>query len=51
MNRIIRNVILYFLIFLVVIGIISVFTGQNNQAKELNTNQFMQALQNNEIVE
>ncbi|MFC4403594.1 ATP-dependent zinc metalloprotease FtsH [Gracilibacillus xinjiangensis] len=49
MNRIIRNVILYFLIFLVVIGIISVFTGQNNQAEELNTSQFMQALQNNEI--
>ncbi|SES22609.1 cell division protease FtsH [Gracilibacillus ureilyticus] len=49
MNRIIRNVILYFLIFLVVIGIISVFTGQNNQAEELNTNEFMQALQNNEI--
>lgn len=51
MNRIIRNVILYFLIFLVVIGIISVFTGQNNQAEELKSSQFMQALENNEIKE
>ncbi|WP_163539346.1 ATP-dependent zinc metalloprotease FtsH [Gracilibacillus sp. YIM 98692] len=49
MNRIIRNVILYFLIFLVVIGIISVFSSQNNQAEEFKVNEFMQALQNNEI--
>ncbi|ENH97639.1 ATP-dependent metalloprotease FtsH [Gracilibacillus halophilus YIM-C55.5] len=51
MNRIIRNVILYFLIFLVVIGIISVFSNQNNQAEELKVNEFMQALENNEIQE
>ncbi|SHN37405.1 ATP-dependent zinc metalloprotease FtsH [Gracilibacillus kekensis] len=51
MNRIIRNVILYFLIFLVVIGIISVFSSQNNQAEELKVNEFMQALENNEIKE
>lgn len=51
MNRIIRNVILYFLIFLVVIGIISVFSSQNNQAEELKVSEFMQALENNEIKE
>ncbi len=49
MNRIIRNVILYFVIFLVVIGIISVFSSQNNQAEELKVNEFMQALENNQI--
>ncbi|MFD2656054.1 ATP-dependent zinc metalloprotease FtsH [Gracilibacillus thailandensis] len=51
MNRIIRNVILYFVIFLVVIGIISVFSSQNNQAEELKVNEFMQALENNQIKE
>ncbi|WP_058305667.1 ATP-dependent zinc metalloprotease FtsH [Gracilibacillus massiliensis] len=51
MNRIIRNVILYFLIFLVVIGIISVFSSQNNQAEELKVNEFMQVLEDNEIKE
>ncbi|SFM50506.1 cell division protease FtsH [Gracilibacillus orientalis] len=51
MNRIIRNVILYFVIFLVVIGIISVFSSQNNQAEELKVNEFMQALENNEITD
>ncbi|MGN8648246.1 ATP-dependent zinc metalloprotease FtsH [Gracilibacillus sp. HCP3S3_G5_1] len=51
MNRIIRNVILYFVIFLVVIGIISVFSSQNNQAEELKVNEFMQALENNQITQ
>ncbi|RCW63030.1 ATP-dependent zinc metalloprotease FtsH [Saliterribacillus persicus] len=51
MNRIIRNVILYFLIFLVVIGIVSVFNGQNNQAEEFKVSEFTQALENGEIAE
>ncbi|QTN01285.1 ATP-dependent zinc metalloprotease FtsH [Sediminibacillus dalangtanensis] len=49
MNRIFRNVIFYFLIFLVVIGIVGVFNGQNNQETEYNVNEFMQALNNGEI--
>src|SRR5699024_9495842 len=49
MNRIIRYVILYLLVFLVIIGIISIFNGQNNQAEEMKVNEFMQALDNNEI--
>ncbi|SDK60734.1 ATP-dependent zinc metalloprotease FtsH [Sediminibacillus albus] len=51
MNRIFRNVIFYFLIFLVVIGIVGVFNGQNNQETEYNVNEFMQALNNGEISE
>lgn len=51
MNRIIRNVILYLFIFLVVIGIINVFINQNNQAQEFKVNEFMEALENNEIKE
>ncbi len=33
------------------IGIISVFSSQNNQAEELKVNEFMQALENNQIKE
>ncbi|UOQ83869.1 ATP-dependent zinc metalloprotease FtsH [Gracilibacillus salinarum] len=51
MNRIIRNVILYFVIFLAVIAIISVFSSQNNQAEELNVSEFYEALENNQIAE
>ncbi|WP_164670639.1 ATP-dependent zinc metalloprotease FtsH [Virgibacillus doumboii] len=51
MNRIFRNVIFYLLIFLVVIGVIGVFNGQNDQAEELNVQQFMNALNNGEIEE
>ncbi|MDC3414850.1 ATP-dependent zinc metalloprotease FtsH [Aquibacillus sp. 3ASR75-11] len=49
MNRIFRNVIFYFLIFLVVIGIVGVFKGQNDEAKEYDVNQFLQALNGGEI--
>ncbi|UOQ49496.1 ATP-dependent zinc metalloprotease FtsH [Gracilibacillus caseinilyticus] len=51
MNRIIRNVILYFVIFLAVIAIISVFSSQNNQAEELKVSEFYEALENNQIAE
>ncbi|MDX8047712.1 ATP-dependent zinc metalloprotease FtsH [Gracilibacillus sp. S3-1-1] len=51
MNRIMRNVILYFVVFIAVIGIITMFTSQNNQADELKVNEFMEALENNQIKE
>ncbi|WP_066185592.1 MULTISPECIES: ATP-dependent zinc metalloprotease FtsH [Gracilibacillus] len=51
MNRIIRNVILYFVIFLVLIAIIQVITGQNNQAEELNLQEFEQALEGDQLSE
>ncbi|MEN1966443.1 ATP-dependent zinc metalloprotease FtsH [Lentibacillus sp. N15] len=51
MNRLFRNVIFYFLIFLVIIGVISVFKGQNDQAEQYNVEEFMQALNNGEIAE
>lgn len=49
MNRIVRNVIFYFVIFLVVISVMNVFTGQNNQQEEYNASEFMQALDNGTI--
>ncbi|MGY0694544.1 ATP-dependent zinc metalloprotease FtsH [Virgibacillus sp. FSP13] len=51
MNRLFRNVIFYFLIFLVIIGVIGVFKGQNDQAEQYNVEEFMQALNNGEIAE
>ncbi|MFD1039865.1 ATP-dependent zinc metalloprotease FtsH [Virgibacillus byunsanensis] len=51
MNRIFRNVIFYLLIFLVVIGVIGVFNGQNDQAEQFNVQEFFDALNNGEIDE
>ncbi|MFB4168676.1 ATP-dependent zinc metalloprotease FtsH [Virgibacillus sp. JSM 102003] len=51
MNRIFRNVIFYLLIFLVVIGIIGVFNGQNDEAKEYNVQEFTDALNSGEVKE
>ncbi|TRM11131.1 ATP-dependent metallopeptidase FtsH/Yme1/Tma family protein [Lentibacillus cibarius] len=51
MNRIFRNVIFYLLIFLVVIGVIGVFKGPNEQREQFNVQEFMNALNNGEIVE
>ncbi|RYG72679.1 ATP-dependent zinc metalloprotease FtsH [Lentibacillus lipolyticus] len=51
MNRIFRNVIFYLLIFLVVIGVIGVFNGPNEQREEINVQKFMNALNNGEIEE
>ncbi|WP_269410845.1 ATP-dependent zinc metalloprotease FtsH [Lentibacillus daqui] len=51
MNRLFRNVIFYFLIFLVIIGVIGVFKGQNDQAEQLNVEEFMQSLNNGEVAE
>ena len=49
MNRIIRNVVLYLFIFIVLIGIISVFSNQNNQAEEYKVSDFVNALDNKQI--
>ncbi|MFD2209300.1 ATP-dependent zinc metalloprotease FtsH [Virgibacillus halophilus] len=49
MNRIFRNTFFYLLLLLVVIGVIGVFNGQGDQAKEYNVKQFTQALDNGEI--
>ncbi|SHG40391.1 ATP-dependent zinc metalloprotease FtsH [Ornithinibacillus halophilus] len=51
MNRIFRNAFFYLLLFLVIIGVLGVLNGQNEQAKEFNVNEFMQALNNGEIDE
>src|SRR5690625_4939007 len=51
MDRIFRNVLFNALIFLVLIGVISLFQGQNEQSTEYNVKQFMQALDNGEISE
>ncbi|WP_407272601.1 ATP-dependent zinc metalloprotease FtsH [Radiobacillus sp. PE A8.2] len=51
MNRVFRNVLFYFLIFLVVIGVVSIFNNSNNQATEYNVSEFYQALNNGEIEE
>ncbi|GAA0609162.1 ATP-dependent zinc metalloprotease FtsH [Virgibacillus siamensis] len=51
MNRIFRNVVFYLLIFLVVIGVIGVFNGQNEEAEQYDVQEFMQALNNGDIEE
>ncbi|MCF6411903.1 ATP-dependent zinc metalloprotease FtsH [Pseudalkalibacillus salsuginis] len=49
MNRIFRNTIFYLLIFLVVVGIVSFFNGNNNDVKQLRYDQFTEALQKGEV--
>lgn len=51
MDRIFRNILFYALIFLVLIGVISLFKGPNEQADEYNVQQFINALDNGEIAE
>ena len=51
MDRVFRNILFYALIFLVLIGVISLFQGQNDHAEQYNVRQFMPALDNGEIVE
>ncbi|MFB1051042.1 ATP-dependent zinc metalloprotease FtsH [Paraliobacillus sp. JSM ZJ581] len=51
MNRIVRNVIFYFVIFIVVISIMGVFTGQNNQQKEYSVSEFMEQFDKGNIAE
>lgn len=51
MKRLMRNVFFWFLIFLVVVAVIELFRGQDEQAKELNVEEFMQALNNGDVAE
>src|SRR5690625_309190 len=51
MERIFRYVLFYALIFVVLLGVISLFKCQNEQNKEYNVEEFMQALDNGEIAE
>ncbi|MUV38041.1 ATP-dependent zinc metalloprotease FtsH [Lentibacillus sp. JNUCC-1] len=51
MSRVIRHVVLYVFIFLVLIGILSLFKGQSDKAEEYNVQEFMDALSNGEIHE
>ncbi|WP_042220759.1 ATP-dependent zinc metalloprotease FtsH [Oceanobacillus manasiensis] len=51
MNRIFRNVFFWVLIFFVVVGVIGVFNGQNEEAEQFNVKQFTDALNNGEIEE
>src|SRR5690625_5256787 len=51
MNRWFRNIFFYGVMFLVVIAVISLFKGQNDDVKEFSVHEFTQALNNNEIKE
>ncbi|RFA35858.1 cell division protein FtsH [Virgibacillus dokdonensis] len=51
MSRIFRNAVFWIVIVLVIISVISLFSGQNEEAKEYNVKQFMDALNNGEIKE
>ncbi|NSL52910.1 ATP-dependent zinc metalloprotease FtsH [Calidifontibacillus erzurumensis] len=49
MNRIFRNTIFYLLIFLVVIGVVSFFSGTGQQQKQLTYDQFITHLEKGDI--
>ncbi len=49
MNRIFRNTIFYLLIFLVVVGIVSFFNGNNNDVTQFRYDEFKTKLQNGEV--
>src|SRR5699024_7900523 len=51
MDRVFRQILFYALIFLVLIGVISLFKGQGDQTEEYNVQQFVQALDSGEIAE
>src|SRR5699024_12110162 len=51
MNRGFRNILFYALIFLVLIGVVSLFKGQGDQSKEYNVKEFMHALEKDKIAE
>ncbi|QPC47993.1 ATP-dependent zinc metalloprotease FtsH [Mangrovibacillus cuniculi] len=51
MNRILRNTIFYLLIFLVIIGIVSYFSGTNEPAKDLTYSEFVTKLEQGEVEE
>lgn len=49
MNRIFRNVIFYLLIFLVIIGIVSIFQADPDETEQITFNEFQQELENDNI--
>ncbi|WP_096203230.1 ATP-dependent zinc metalloprotease FtsH [Bacillus sp. FJAT-45350] len=49
MNRIFRNTIFYLLIFLVIVGIVSFFTGDQVETEQLTLDQFQSHLENNQV--
>ncbi|RKL65228.1 cell division protein FtsH [Salipaludibacillus neizhouensis] len=49
MNRIFRNTIFYLLIFLVIVGIVSVFQADPDETSEFTFNEFQQELENDNI--
>lgn len=51
MNRIFRNTIFYLLIFLVIIGVVSFFTGGNPKTEQLTYNEFISNLENGNVEE
>lgn len=51
MNQIFRNVFFWVLVFFVIIGVIGVLNGPNEESQELDVEQFISALNNGEIKE
>jgi cell division protease FtsH len=51
MNRIFRNTIFYLLIFLVIIGVVSFFTGGNPKTEQITYNKFISDLNNGNVEE
>jgi len=51
MNRIFRNTIFYLLIFLVIIGVVSFFTGANPKTEQITYNDFISDLNNGNVTE
>ncbi|WP_174734833.1 ATP-dependent zinc metalloprotease FtsH [Mesobacillus harenae] len=49
MNRIFRNTIFYLLIFLVIIGVVSFFNGNNEPTENITYDEFMQHLEAGEV--
>ncbi|PRO64405.1 ATP-dependent zinc metalloprotease FtsH [Alkalicoccus urumqiensis] len=49
MNRIFRNTIFYVMIFLVIIGIVSIFQQDTDETEEMTFNEFQQELENENI--
>lgn len=49
MNRIFRNTIFYLLIFLVIIGVVSFFNGNNEPTEHISYNKFVDHLESGEI--
>ena len=49
MNRIFRNTIFYLLIFLVIIGVVSFFNGNNEPTEQVTYDQFVGYLESGEL--